>query len=66
MPAHDNHWCRYPIVWLGVALFTASLLGCALIIALATRHADPALDSGGGAQLLGVPFTANPARTRPP
>jgi hypothetical protein len=66
MPSHDDHWCRYPIAWLGIGLFTASLLGCALIIALATRHTDPALDSGSGAHFLGMPLTEDRARTRPP
>ncbi|MEO6270727.1 MAG: hypothetical protein ABIP08_10530 [Lautropia sp.] len=32
---------RQPVVWLGVALFAASLGGCVLMIVLAMRHRDP-------------------------
>jgi hypothetical protein len=49
-----ERWHHSSILWLGAALFAASLLGCILTIVLAARHADPTLDIRG-VQLLNVP-----------
>jgi len=38
---HDpDAWFRQPVLWLGVAIFVASLLGCVITIVIATRNAD--------------------------
>jgi hypothetical protein len=34
---------RQPVVWLGAAIFLASLIGCVVTIVLASRHHDPTL-----------------------
>lgn len=44
-PAPRTAW-RQPVVWLGVVIFLASLIGCILTIVLASRHDDPALGRG--------------------
>ena len=33
-------WFRQPVLWLGVAIFVASLMGCIVTIVIATRNAD--------------------------
>ncbi|HEU4617359.1 MAG TPA: hypothetical protein VFV10_04925 [Gammaproteobacteria bacterium] len=48
-------WHRSPILWLGAALFAASMLACILTVLLSLRHADPSLEVGG-APLLDVPI----------
>jgi hypothetical protein len=50
---------RQPVVWLGAAIFLASLIGCVLTILLASRHDDPAL--GHGVHLMKVPVDRLPA-----
>jgi len=39
-------WYRQPVLWLGAAIFAASLFACIATIVLATRHADTPLDGG--------------------
>jgi hypothetical protein len=70
-PATDNlvspprgRWYRQPIVWLGAAIFLASLAGCVWIIVAAARHADPPVHAAT-AGVLGVPSSARSARTPP-
>jgi len=36
----DAKWFRQPVLWLGAAIFLASLAGCIATIVLAWRHAD--------------------------
>ncbi|HUW53197.1 MAG TPA: hypothetical protein VMV99_07270 [Rhodanobacter sp.] len=52
MSPHGNHadtaasaWYRQPVLWLGVAVFIASLAGCVWMIALSVRHADTPLQT---------------------
>jgi hypothetical protein len=38
---HDpDAWFRQPVLWLGIAILVASLLGCIATIVIATRNAD--------------------------
>jgi hypothetical protein len=53
---------RQPVVWLGVALFVASLAGCVLMIVLAMRHPDQS-PSAGGDVILKMPVKRMPADT---
>lgn len=40
-------WYRVPVLWLGIALFGASLAGCIGMIVLASQYSDePAAASG--------------------
>lgn len=54
-----DRWFRAPILWLGIALFAASIAGCILTIVLALRYADTPL-AVDGAQLLKVPAAQAP------
>jgi len=55
----DEAWYRQPVLWLGALLFAASLGGCALMIVLGARHADPPVPTAGG-EVFKVPL-AKPA-----
>ena len=55
---------RQPVLWLGALIFLASLAGCALMIVLAMRHADPALSTGGDF-IMKVPITRGPVDATP-
>ncbi len=53
-------WYRQGIVWLGAAVFAASIAGSLWLIAVAERYVDPPLPVDG-ARVLKVPV-ASPAR----
>ncbi|MEP7139039.1 MAG: hypothetical protein ABI745_05395 [Caldimonas sp.] len=52
-------WYRQPIVWLGSAVFAASIAGCVWLIVVAERNVDPPLPVDG-LQILKVPLTRTP------
>jgi len=54
-------WHRQPVLWLGLAIFAASLAGCVWMIVLGARHADVPLPTAGG-EIMKVPL----ARPAPP
>lgn len=58
-------WYRQPIVWLGVALFVASLAGCVWIIVVASHHPDAPVEHAGRG-LFGVPSSAHSSHGPPP
>jgi hypothetical protein len=58
-------WYRQPVLWLGAAIFAASLAGCVWLIVLGARHADAPVDTATPHAVLGVPTHA-PARPAPP
>lgn len=59
-PRHDGGaWYRQPVVWLGVAIFAASLLGCIWMIVIGSRHQDEAIDTAR--PVFGVPRSAHSA-----
>lgn len=41
MNVASNAWYRAPVVWFGLAILSASIAGCALLIVLALRYPDP-------------------------
>lgn len=53
-------WYQQPVLWLGVAVFTALLAGCVWIIVVSSRHADIPLE-GTPHGVLGVPAAAHSA-----
>jgi hypothetical protein len=60
---HVTAW-RQPVVWLGAAIFLASLIGCLVMIVLAGRHDDPA--AGAAADyLMKVPIKRLPVHPPP-
>lgn len=58
---NSGAWYRQGIVWLGAAVFAASIAGCIWLIVVAARHADPPLPVEGP-QIMKVPV----ARPRHP
>jgi cobalamin synthase len=52
-------WYRQPVLWLGAAVFAASLAGCVWIIVAGARHADTPLDTSHA--VFGVPTAARSA-----
>jgi hypothetical protein len=60
-----GRWYRQPVLWLGVAVFVASMAGCVWIIVVSARHADTPLDTSHTETVFGVPASAHGSRTRP-
>jgi len=51
-----GRWYRQPILWLGIAVFVASLAGCVWIIVASARSADIPLETPH--TVFGVPASA--------
>lgn len=47
-------WYRVPVLWLGIALFVASIAGCIGMIVLASQYPDDAVPVGSE-RLLKMP-----------
>ncbi|MBS0438254.1 MAG: hypothetical protein JSS33_02485 [Proteobacteria bacterium] len=59
-PRDNSHaWYRQSIVWLGVLVFIASIVGCVWLIIVAQRYADPELPVSGP-QVMKVPVARPP------
>jgi len=41
-------WFRQPVVWLGTAVFLATIAACIVTIVLSVRHADTPVETAGG------------------
>jgi hypothetical protein len=61
--ATASAWYRQPVLWLGIAVFVASLAGCVWLIVLGTRHADIPLETTH--QVFGVPVSARSSAAVP-
>ncbi len=61
--AAGGHWYRQPILWLGAAIFCASLAGCIGVIVLGAQYSEPPV-SVGGEQVFKMP-TARSAERDP-
>lgn len=57
-------WYHQPVLWLGIAVFLASIAGCVWIIVVSSRYADTPLDTSH--TVFGVPVSAHSARQAPP
>lgn len=55
---------RQPVVWLGMAIFAASIIGCIAIIVLAVRH-DDAATGGAVEHLMKMPINRLPSDPAP-
>ena len=70
-PSHDNAapatsaWYHQPVLWLGIAVFAASIAGCVWLIVVSVRYADTPLSSSSHA-VFGVPAGAHSAARAPP
>jgi hypothetical protein len=56
-------WYHQPILWLGIAVFIASMAGCVWIIVAGARSADIPLETSH--TVFGVPASAHSSRPRP-
>ena len=63
--ASASAWYRQPVLWLGMAIFVASLAGCVWMIVLGVQHEDPAVPIDGHA-ILHMPIKHQPGRQAPP
>ena len=65
-PAARRHsgWYRQPVLWLGIAIFMASLAGCIWMIVLGMHHADTPLETSP--TVFGVPVSAHSGPHPPP
>ncbi len=64
--SHGHHaWQRQPILWLGAAIFAASLAGCVWMIVVALHDADAPLADADGAA-MDMPGLHSRASTRSP
>lgn len=59
---HRDSWYAQPVVWLGIAIFAASLAGCIWLIVASVRYDDAAV--AAGPRVFGVP-TQQPAQSPP-
>jgi hypothetical protein len=55
-PAQAGAWYRQPVLWLGAAIFAASLAGCVWTIVLGARHADVPVQAVQPYTLLDMPM----------
>jgi len=52
-------WFRQPVVWLGALILGASIVGCVVVIVLASRFPDPPVDTHGD-HAMNVPLQRAP------
>lgn len=57
-------WYSQPVLWLGIAVFVASLAGCVWLIVVGSRHADTPLPTAH--TVFGVPVGAHSSAGPPP
>jgi hypothetical protein len=58
-------WYHQPVLWLGIAVFLASIAGCVWLIVVSVRYADTPLSTSR--PVFGVPASAHsPARAQAP
>ena len=63
-PARRGAW-RQPVVWLALAVFVASVLGCIGMIVLANRLADPSTPASAGPTIMKMPIERQPLPSLP-
>ncbi len=52
-PRRGGDWYAQPVVWLGIAVFIASLAGCIWLIVVGARYDDAAISASN--RVFGVP-----------
>ena len=57
-------WYHQPVLWLGIAVFVASIAGCVWLIVVSVRYADTPLSTSQA--VFGVPASAHSAARAPP
>lgn len=56
-------WYHQPVLWLGIAVFLASIAGCVWLIVVSVRYADTPLNTSQ--PVFGVPASAHSAARAP-
>lgn len=59
-----SRWYHQPVVWLGIVVLATVIAGCVHMIVLATRHADPPVETGSEV-LFRMPRGDTPAPAPP-
>ena len=59
----ESRWYRQPILWLGIAVFVASMAGCVWIIMASARSTDIPLETSR--TVFGVPASAHSSHEPP-
>lgn len=59
MTTASERWYRLPVIWLGAAIFFASIAGCISMVVLASRYPDEPLPLSSD-QLLKMPAARAP------
>ncbi|MCC6611700.1 MAG: hypothetical protein IT515_18765 [Burkholderiales bacterium] len=62
-PPRRGSWYSQPVVWLGIAVFAASLAGSVWLIVVSVRYDDTRIPTNH--QIFGVP-AQQPTRPAPP
>lgn len=62
MPTARERWYSLPVVWLGAAIFLASIAGCIGLIISASRYPDEPVQLSAD-ELLHVPVAREPQRS---
>jgi hypothetical protein len=57
-PASTGAWYRQPVLWLGAAIFVASLAGCIATIVVSSHHVDAPVQDAHPHTLLDMPVHA--------
>ena len=57
-------WYHQPVLWLGIAVFVASIAGCVWLIVVSVRYTDTPLSTAQA--VFGVPASARSAARAPP
>ncbi len=60
--SHRHPWYAQPVLWLGVAIFVASLAGCLWLILASQGYEDGRIQTGQ--QVFGVPVEKSVTTTR--
>ena len=60
--ARRSAWHAQPVVWVGALIMVATIAGCLVLLEVALRNPDAAVDTGGGHVSAVPPRHAEPAK----
>ena len=63
--ADGRAWYRQPVVWLGLVILLASVVGCIALMVLGAQHDHDPSESVQGGSVFGVPLHAAEGREYP-
>ncbi len=56
-------WYTQPVVWLGIAIFAATVIGCVYLIVVGSQYEDASVHAGP--RVFGVPLRSAPPPSGP-